>query len=108
LSIFVREETVSRLTSYKLESRNGIRSDVNEAVDAVCRRAKVMACKFERDKVSLITETLLTSSFTEPLFSFHQAPSASTPVNQSLIELFLQATSPAMLSRLDPLSLPAL
>ncbi|GAA5934352.1 histone acetyltransferase TRA1 [Sporobolomyces koalae] len=86
LSIFVREETVSRLTSYKLESRNGIRSDVNEAVEAVCRRAKVMACKFEREK----------------------APSASTPVNQSLIELFLQATSPAMLSRLDPLSLPAL
>ncbi|GAA5983547.1 hypothetical protein JCM5350_000270 [Sporobolomyces pararoseus] len=86
LSIFVREETVSRLTSYKIESRNGIRSDVNEAVEAICRRAKVMACKFEREK----------------------APSASTPVNQSLIELFLQATSPAMLSRLDPLSLPAL
>ncbi|GAA5832957.1 hypothetical protein JCM3766R1_000374 [Sporobolomyces carnicolor] len=86
LSIFVREETVSRLASFKVESRNGIRSDVNEAVEAICRRAKVMACKFEREK----------------------APSASTPVNQSLIDLFLQATSPAMLSRLDPLSLPAL
>jgi hypothetical protein len=58
LSIFVREETVSRLTSFKIDSRNGIRSDVNEAVEAVCRRAKVMACKFEREKVSLDLSTL--------------------------------------------------
>ncbi|GAA6061309.1 hypothetical protein JCM10212_005423 [Sporobolomyces blumeae] len=86
LSIFVREEIVTKMSMLKVESRSNVRSEVNEAVDAVCRKAKLMACKYEREK----------------------APSASTPVNQSLIELFLQATSPALLSRLDPLQLPAL
>ncbi|GAA5967961.1 hypothetical protein JCM21900_003879 [Sporobolomyces salmonicolor] len=78
LSIFVREEVLTWLSMSKSDSRSNLREYVLNAVDSVVRKAKVMSCKYEREK----------------------PPSASVPVNQSILELLLQATNPQNLSRL--------
>ncbi|CEQ40122.1 SPOSA6832_01706, partial [Sporobolomyces salmonicolor] len=74
------------LSMSKSDSRSNLREYVLNAVDSVVRKAKVMSCKYEREK----------------------PPSASVPVNQSILELLLQATNPQNLSRCEPTWLPQL
>lgn len=54
LSIFVKEEVLvwSAMTK-PVDGRGGLRELVLQNVDSVVRKAKVMACKMERDKVRL-------------------------------------------------------
>ncbi|GAA6030453.1 hypothetical protein JCM8097_009114 [Rhodosporidiobolus ruineniae] len=86
LSIFVREEIQTWFSMSKTEPRTQLREHVLNAVDAVVRKAKVMSCKYERER----------------------APSATVPVSQSLIELLLSATNSTKLSMADPAWVPAL
>ena len=81
LSIFIREEVVAWAQMSKQASLGpaNIRDLVLSNVDSVVRRARVVSCKMEREK----------------------QPSASVPVNQSILELLLQATSAQNLSRMD-------
>lgn len=83
LSIFIREEVLVWVQMSKADPRN-LRELVLSNVDAVVRRAKVMSCKMEREK----------------------PPSGSIPVNQSILELLLQATSSQNLSRMEPTFAP--
>ncbi|KAK4051001.1 transcription-associated protein 1 [Microbotryomycetes sp. JL201] len=80
LSLFIREEVLVWAQMSKTDPRGNLRELVSNNVDAVARRAKVMSCKMEREK----------------------PPSATIPVNQSILELLLQATSAQNLSRMEP------
>lgn len=55
LSIFIREEVLVWSQMSKNEPRNSLRELVLSNVDAVVRRAKVMSCKMEREKVRLLS-----------------------------------------------------
>ncbi|KAK4700569.1 transformation/transcription domain-associated protein, partial [Phenoliferia sp. Uapishka_3] len=81
LSIFVREEVVIWTQIAKTDPRASIRELVLNNVDAVVRRAAVMSCKMEREK----------------------PPSATVPVNQSVLELLIQASSLQALGRMEPM-----
>ncbi|KAK4050349.1 transcription-associated protein 1 [Microbotryomycetes sp. JL221] len=84
LSIFIREEVLVWAQMSKTDPRGNLRELVLANVDSVARRAKVMSCKMEREK----------------------PPSATIPVNQSILELLLQATSAQNLSRMEPIWQP--
>ncbi|GAA6004124.1 hypothetical protein JCM10207_002438 [Rhodosporidiobolus poonsookiae] len=85
LSIFVREEIMTWFSMSKTEPRANLREHVLNAIDSIVRKAKVMSCKYERER----------------------PPSSTTPVNQSLLELLLQATNSTKLAMADPLLVPA-
>ncbi|GAA5864979.1 hypothetical protein JCM8547_004259 [Rhodosporidiobolus lusitaniae] len=86
LSIFVREEIMTWFSMSKTEPRQNLREHVLNAVDAVVRKAKVMSCKYERER----------------------PPSSTVPVSQSLLELILSATNSTKLALADPIFVPAL
>ncbi|GAA5907251.1 hypothetical protein JCM6882_008402 [Rhodosporidiobolus microsporus] len=86
LSIFVREEIVTWFSMSKTEPRTNLREHVLSAVDAVVRKAKVMSCKYERER----------------------PPSSNVPVSQSLIELLLKASNSTNLAMCDPAWVAAL
>ncbi|GAA5822515.1 hypothetical protein JCM11251_006364 [Rhodosporidiobolus azoricus] len=87
LSIFVREEIVTWFSMSKTDaSKANLREHVLNAVDAVVRKAKVMSCKYERER----------------------PPSSSVPVSQSLIELLLKASNSTNLAMCDPQWMAAL
>jgi transformation/transcription domain-associated protein len=109
LSIFVREEVLTWSQMLKNDPRHNLREIVLSNVDAVVRRAKVMSCKMEREKVRFPLSFLFgffrreADAWVLPLgFSPPQPPSASIPVNQSILELLLQATSVHNLSKMEP------
>ncbi|GJN92776.1 hypothetical protein Rhopal_005814-T1 [Rhodotorula paludigena] len=87
VSIFVAEEIRTWFAMSKQEPRGGsLRDFVNNAIDSVTRKARLLSCKYEREK----------------------PPSGVTPVCQSLLELILSAASPANLAACDPQFVPAL
>lgn len=53
LSIFIREEILMIAQMSKVDLRPNLRELVLNNVDQVVRRARVMSCKMERDRVSL-------------------------------------------------------
>ncbi|SGY18766.1 BQ5605_C014g07468 [Microbotryum silenes-dioicae] len=91
LSIFVREEILVWAQMAKSDPRGQLRELVLRNVDVVVQRAKVMSCKMEREKVRLCSVS---------------PPSASVPVNQSILELLLSATSVQNLSKMEPTFAP--
>ncbi|KAM0751100.1 hypothetical protein T439DRAFT_380110 [Meredithblackwellia eburnea MCA 4105] len=80
LSIFVKEEVTIWVQMAKVEGRVNIREIVLGNVDSIVRKAAVMSCKMEREK----------------------SPSATIPVNQSVLELLIQATSLPQLAKMEP------
>lgn len=103
LSIFIREEVLLWAQMSKTDPRNNLRELVLNNVDSVVRRAKVMSCKMEREKVSRVWAPDLFGWMTDQSRLTKQPPSPHTPVNQSILELLLQATSAQNLSRMEPI-----
>ena len=77
-------------------------------VDAVVRRAELLACKMDREKVSIAgTLTALLHDHAETELSRHmQQPIGSVPINETVIGLILHATNPLRLASLDVAALP--
>lgn len=126
LSIFVREEmmnwsSLTKNTSSASSSttsasgggggsdqpqRGSLRELVVSNIDEISRRAKILSCKMEREKVrrsgpprSLSIEQMADTA----LVGDAQPLNSSTPVNQTLLELLSQAANAQRLAATDPL-----
>lgn len=95
----------------KAEPRANLRDYVLNAIDAVVRKAQVMSCKYEREKVSPARPPARSSLCEQSLmnqFACRQPPSAVVPVTQSVMQLIIAATSPINLSKAEPTLVPML
>lgn len=110
VSIFVAEEIRTWFAMSKQEPRGGsLRDFVNNAIDSVTRKARLLSCKYEREKVRCLLLSLPQPvPESDPSVPLWQPPSGVTPVCQSLLELILSAASPANLAACDPQFVPAL
>lgn len=75
-------------------------------VDAVVRRAKLLSCKIERERVSSVQSSELAHEPDRLIFAPSQTPIGSTPVSQSILDLLTHATNPLRLASVDVASLP--
>lgn len=107
LSIFVREEISTWFTMSKAEPRANLRDYVLNAVDAVVRKAQVMSCKYERERVRHSISFALPRVYQLTRRSVQPA-SAVVPVTQSVLQLIISATSPINLSKAEPTLVPML
>jgi len=84
-SVFVREELITWHHVYHRQPPEGAQREYTlQNVDALVKRAKLLSCKLEREKV----------------------PVGQVPANQSILELLSSATNPQKLAMMDPLLLP--
>jgi transformation/transcription domain-associated protein len=108
LAIFVSDE----MQFWHSSRKNAKPSDVQlreltlTNVDAVCRRAKLLSCKMEREKVSSHAGTGMEYALTLGHFPPAQVPIGANPVNQTLLDLVTHATNPLRLASMDPSLLP--
>ena len=110
LAIFVSEEMQFWHSSRKLAkpSDTRLRDLTVTNVDAVVRRAELLACKMDREKVCATwTVTALLCDHAESTSVRHlQQPIGSVPINETVIGLILHATNPLRLASLDVAALP--
>lgn len=105
LAIFVSDEMQFWHASRKVlkPTDSQLREITLQSVDNICRRAKLLSCKMEREKVSLQTRTRW-HLLIDP--SILQVPIGATPVSQALLDLVSHATNPLRLAAMDPSLLP--
>lgn len=105
LAIFVSDEMQFWHSSRKMPrpAENQLRDMTLNQVNEIVRRATLLSCKMEREKVcthpSIPLETLLTGYI-------QQTPIGGTVVNQAVLDLVIHATNPIRLASLDVTSMP--
>lgn len=107
LAIFVSDEVAYWHTSRKAPKPTDVqlRELTLTNVDAVCRRAKLLSCKIDREKVSSFDFYWLKKTASDNQTRF-QLPIGANPVNQTLLDLVTHATNPLRLASMDPSLLP--